>query len=118
MNTLKFASTAANISNRPVSNVRVTPISNIAYPEALGHHQQFLPIAAPAHLYPSVYNVTAPLSRTYIHHQNLNTFPNDNAQVNDSEDPNQIEDELFKYLIICFKIWGTFFYSRVAFFLG
>lgn len=96
MNTLKFASTAANISNRPVSNVKITPISNIVNPVI--NQQQFIPIGTPAHLYPSLpYGAYPSQSNvSQANHHNLNTFDNDNVKKEDATEDNQIEDELFK----------------------
>lgn len=100
MNTLKFASTAANISNRPVSNVKITPISNIVNPVI--NQQQFIPIGTPAHLYPSLpYGAYPSQSNvSQANHHNLNTFDNDNVKKEDATEDNQIEDELFKYAIL------------------
>jgi len=98
MNTLKFASTAANICNRPVSNVRMTPMPNIATNPVI-NQQQFIPIRTPAHLYPSLPYGTYPSQSnvSQANHQNLNALNNDNAnKKEDATEDSQMEDELFK----------------------
>jgi len=99
MNTLKFASTAANISNRPISNVYFTRLSNVANPVI--NQQQFIPIGAPAHLYPSLPYGTYPSQPNILqtNHQNLNAINNQNVNKDEPSEENQIEDELFKYAI-------------------
>ena len=103
MNTLKFASTAANICNRPIANIRITPISNI--PMTINNvvrnnnsnQQHFVPIGAPAHLYPPPYGSALTSNGQYAINQQSQDSNHNVGSIKESVDaPQDTEDELFK----------------------
>lgn len=98
LNTLKFATRAANISNRPVANVRVTPITNIPLMAMAVNPQPFLPMELPDQMQipPHCIPKFQPNGNSYNYQINAGSDTEDSQT--EFQESEQIDgDELFRF---------------------